>query len=61
MRLRRDGDHKKSGPALSVMTFKDEALQLANETMYGLTAAVWKKIWIPHSAWQKGFGLAQSG
>jgi aldehyde dehydrogenase (NAD+)/betaine-aldehyde dehydrogenase len=33
------------GPVLSVMTFKDEAeaLQLANETMYGLTAAVWTK------------------
>jgi aldehyde dehydrogenase (NAD+)/betaine-aldehyde dehydrogenase len=33
------------GPVLSVMTFKDEAeaLQLANNTMYGLTAAVWTK------------------
>lgn len=33
------------GPVLSVMTFKDEveALQIANNTMYGLTAAVWTK------------------
>jgi len=31
------------GPVLSVMPFKDEkeALQIANETMYGLAAAVW--------------------
>lgn len=33
------------GPVLSIMTFKDEAeaLQIANQTMYGLTAAVWTK------------------
>jgi aldehyde dehydrogenase (NAD+)/betaine-aldehyde dehydrogenase len=33
------------GPVLSVMTFKDEAeaLELANNTMYGLAAAVWTK------------------
>jgi acyl-CoA reductase-like NAD-dependent aldehyde dehydrogenase len=33
------------GPVLSVITFKDEgeALQIANNTMYGLTAAVWTK------------------
>jgi aldehyde dehydrogenase (NAD+)/betaine-aldehyde dehydrogenase len=33
------------GPVLSVMTFKDEAeaLQIANNTMYGLTAAIWTK------------------
>ncbi|MFH7028822.1 MAG: aldehyde dehydrogenase family protein [Heteroscytonema crispum UTEX LB 1556] len=33
------------GPVLSVMTFKDEAeaLQIANNTMYGLTGAVWTK------------------
>jgi acyl-CoA reductase-like NAD-dependent aldehyde dehydrogenase len=33
------------GPVLSVMTFKDadEALRIANDTMYGLAAAVWTK------------------
>ncbi len=33
------------GPVLSVMTFKDEAeaLEIANNTIYGLTAAVWTK------------------
>ena len=33
------------GPVLSVMTFKDvdEALQIANDTMYGLAAAVWTR------------------
>jgi len=63
LRARWRSHGKKSLAPYSVMTFKDEAeaLQLANETMYGLTAAVWTKIWIPHSAWQKGFGLAQSG
>jgi len=29
--------------------------------MYGLTAAVWTKIWIPHSAWQKGSGWHSLG
>ncbi|MDV2996857.1 MAG: Aldehyde dehydrogenase [Chroococcidiopsis sp. SAG 2025] len=31
------------GPVLSVISFKDEAeaLQIANNSMYGLTAAVW--------------------
>jgi acyl-CoA reductase-like NAD-dependent aldehyde dehydrogenase len=33
------------GPVLSVMTFKDadDALRLANDTLYGLAAAVWTK------------------
>jgi acyl-CoA reductase-like NAD-dependent aldehyde dehydrogenase len=33
------------GPVLSVITFKeaDEALRIANDTMYGLAAAVWTK------------------
>jgi|SRR5439155_13215841 len=33
------------GPVLSVIPFKgaDEALRLANDTMYGLAAAVWTK------------------
>jgi len=33
------------GPVLSVLTFKDadEALQLANDTIYGLASAVWTK------------------
>lgn len=33
------------GPVLSVISFKDEAeaLQIANNTLYGLTAAVWTK------------------
>jgi aldehyde dehydrogenase (NAD+)/betaine-aldehyde dehydrogenase len=33
------------GPVLSVMTFSDEeeALQIANDTMYGLAASVWTK------------------
>ncbi len=33
------------GPVLSVMTFKDadEALRIANDTVYGLAAAVWTK------------------
>ena len=33
------------GPVLSILTFKDaaEALQIANDTVYGLAAAVWTK------------------
>jgi acyl-CoA reductase-like NAD-dependent aldehyde dehydrogenase len=33
------------GPVLSIMTFQDEAdaLRIANDTMYGLAAAVWTK------------------
>jgi aldehyde dehydrogenase (NAD+)/betaine-aldehyde dehydrogenase len=33
------------GPVLSVITFKDadEALQIANDTIYGLASAVWTK------------------
>jgi acyl-CoA reductase-like NAD-dependent aldehyde dehydrogenase len=31
------------GPVLAVLTFKDEAIALANSTLYGLSAAVWSK------------------
>ena len=33
------------GPVLPVMTFKteDEAIELANDSVYGLTASVWTK------------------
>jgi aldehyde dehydrogenase len=41
------------GPVVSVTTFKtaDEALELANDTLYGLGAGVWSRDATPATAW----------
>ena len=41
------------GPVLAVTTFKDEAeaLEIANDTMYGLGAGVWTRDGAARSAW----------
>ena len=47
------------GPVLSVLTFRDEAeaVEIANRSEYGLTAAVWTSEWLlrkKKSAWSGG-------